>query len=271
LTSYTLTQLRQRYIVENRSLEADIEAQLRADGRAGAQAILRAVAKRRSGNRSEGQRVRRMMRFETALWSAGVAHIAGVDEAGMSPLAGPVAAAAVVLPVGIRISRIDDSKKLDPATREELAAEIKAKATAWHVGFATVDEIDSINIYWAGLLAMRRAVEGLAIAPQHLLLDARRLKDIDIPQQPIVKGDAKAISIAAASILAKTSRDAVMRELDQRHPGYGFADHKGYPVVTHYKALKKLSACPAHRRSFKPVRDILGLPPLPPWPATMAD
>lgn len=265
MARYTLAQLRQRYIVENRSLETDVEAELRADGRAGAKAILMAVSKRRSGNRSEGQRIRHMMRFETALWSAGIIHVAGVDEAGMSPLAGPVAAAAVILPAGSRINRIDDSKKLDPLSREELAAEIKAKATAWFVGFATVDEIDRINIYWAGLLAMRRAVVGLTVKPEHLLLDARRLKDIEVPQQAIIKGDSKSACIAAASILAKTSRDAVMRELDERHPGYGFADHKGYPVRVHYEALKKLGACPAHRRSFGPVREVLGLPPLPPW------
>jgi ribonuclease HII len=267
VTRYTLSELRQRYVVENRSLETHVEAELRTDSRAGVQAILLAVAKRRSGNRSEGQRLRKMLRFETRLWATGILHVAGVDEAGMSPLAGPVAAAAVILPCDTRINGIDDSKQLDPATREELAVEIKAKATAWYVGYATVDEIDQINIYWAGILAMRRAVEGLAIAPQHLLLDARSLKNVDLPQQAIVRGDAKCASIAAASILAKTSRDALMRELDRFHPGYGFADHKGYPVSAHFKALKNLGACDAHRKSFKPVREVLGLPPLPPWPA----
>lgn len=267
LTRYTLAQLRQRYIVENRSLEADVEAELREDGRAGAKAILAAVSKRRTSNRSEGQRIRHLMRFETALWSAGIENVAGVDEAGISPLAGPVAAAAVILPPGCRINRIDDSKKLDACSREALAAEIKSKATAWSVGFATVDEIDGINIYWAGLLAMRRAIEGLSKIPQHLLLDARRIKDVAIPQKAIIKGDSKSACIAAASILAKTARDAVMRELDQRHPGYGFAHHKGYPVPAHFLALKSLGACAAHRRSFGPVRGILGLPPLPPWPA----
>lgn len=137
MTRYTLAQLRQRYIAENRSLGADVEAELREDGRAGAKAILAAVSKRRRSNRSEGQRIRHLMRFETALWSAGIENVAGVDEAGMSPLAGPVAAAAVILPPGCRINRIDDSKKLDACSREALAAEIKSKATAWSVGFAT--------------------------------------------------------------------------------------------------------------------------------------
>jgi ribonuclease HII len=266
LSRYTLSQLRQRYIVEKRALESDVEAALRADCRPGAKAILHAVSRRRSENRAEGQRIRRMMQFERALWAAGTTNVAGVDEAGMSPLAGPVAAAAVILPPECRIPGIDDSKKLDAPSRRHLAREIKAKATAWCVSFVEVDEIDRINIYWAGLLAMRRAVEGLAVAPEHLLLDARRLEELAVPQQAIIKGDTKSACIAAASILAKTARDAIMYELDRRHPGYGFAEHKGYPVRSHYAALTRLGACPVHRRSFAPVREVLGLPPLPPWP-----
>jgi ribonuclease HII len=209
-----------------------------------------------------------MLRFETLLWESGHDAIAGVDEAGMSPLAGPVAAAAVILRPGTRITGIDDSKRLDPSSREELSKEIKQKAAAWCVAFAEVEEIDTINIYWAGLLAMRRAVEGLRSAPQHLLIDAKRLKELAIPQQAIIKGDTKSASIAAASILAKVTRDSHMRMLETRHPGYGFAEHKGYPVRAHYTALTRLGACAAHRRSFGPVREVLGLPPLPPWPLT---
>ena len=185
----------------------------------------------------------------------------------MSPLAGPVSAAAVILKPGTRITGIDDLKKLDSSSREALAEEIKEKAAAWYVAFVEVDEIDTINIYWAGLLAMRRAVEGLRSTPQHLLIDAKRLKELTIPQQAIIKGDTKSASIAAASILAKVARDALMRTLDTVHPGYGFAAHKGYPVLAHYAALSRLGACAAHRRSFGPVREVLGLPPLPPWPA----
>lgn len=148
-----------------------------------------------------------------------------------------------------------------------LAKEIKEKAESWSVPFVEVEEIDAINIYWAGIQAMRRAVQGLGETPQHLLIDAKRLKEIDIPQRPIIKGDSKSASIAAASILAKVERDAVMRMLDARHPGYEFADHKGYPVPAHYEALARLGACAAHRRSFGPVRNVLGLPPLPPWPS----
>jgi ribonuclease HII len=258
----TLGELRARYVDRGRPLPGAIEEELRADARPGAKAILAAIAKRRHEHRAEGQRLRKMLRFEQALWSSGVVHVAGVDEAGMSPLAGPVHAAAVVLRPGSRIVDVDDSKKLDANERERLAVEIKQVAVAWCVGVATVSEIDTINIYWAGILAMKRAVEGLGVTPEHLLIDARRLKDVPIPQERLVKGDARSLSIAAASILAKTSRDARMRELDAQFPGYGFSKHKGYPVKEHLAALDRLGACEAHRRSFNPVRVALGLPPL---------
>ena len=266
MTRLALAQIRHRYLVECRPLDWAMEAALMADTRAGAKAILEAIAQRRFENRSEGQRVRKLLRYENALWATGALHVAGVDEAGMSPLAGPVSAAAVVFAPGARIPGIDDSKKLDAATRDRLAAEIKQTAAAWFVGFAQVEEIDTINIYWAGLLAMRRAVEGLAVTPEHLLIDARRLKDLQIPQQAIVKGDCKSLTIAAASILAKTARDALMQRLDAKYPGYGFSRHKGYPVREHLTALVRLGVTPIHRRSFAPVRSVLGLPPLPPWP-----
>ena len=262
-----LSELRRRLVVEGRRLDAATEEALRSDPRPGAAALLEAIARRRFDNRSEGQRLRKLLQYETALWSTGVLHVAGVDEAGMSPLAGPVSAAAVVFAPGSRIPGVDDSKKLDPATRERLALEIKQTAVAWCVGFAEVDEIDSINIYWAGLLAMRRAVEGLSVPPEHVLLDARLLKELTVPQQRIIKGDTKSLTIAAASILAKTARDARMQQLELVYPGYGFAKHKGYPVREHVAALRKLGATPAHRRSFAPVREALGLPPLPPWPS----
>jgi ribonuclease HII len=270
MTRLMLAQVRRRCLVEGRPLDIVTEAALLADPRAGARAILDAVARRRFENRAEGQRLRRLLRYENALWATGVLRVAGVDEAGMSPLAGPVAAAAVVFAPGSRIPGVDDSKKLDAAARDRLEEEIKATALAWSVGFAAVEEIDTINIYWAGLLAMRRAVEGLSVAPEHLLLDARRLKELSTPQQAIVKGDAKSLTIAAASILAKTARDALMCKLDAEHPGYGFAKHKGYPVREHLTALEKLGASPVHRRSFTPVRIVLGLPPLPPWRETKA-
>ncbi len=267
MNKLNLSLVRRRHVDEARPLDRETAAALAADPRPGAATILEAIARRRRDNRSEGQRLRKMLQFENALWAAGVLRVAGVDEAGMSPLAGPVYAAAVVFAPGSRIPGVDDSKKLDAAERDRLAVEIKASAVAWSVGYANVDEIDTINIYWAGILAMRRAVEGLSCTPEHVLTDARRVKDVDIPQQPIVKGDCKSLSIAAASILAKTSRDALMCELDRAHPGYGFAQHKGYPVRGHIEALTRLGASPIHRRSFAPVRAVLGLPPLPPWPS----
>jgi ribonuclease HII len=262
----TLAEIRSRHVDGERPLPADLEAALLRDPRAGARAILATIAKRRHANRAEGQRLRKILRYETELWARGVVHVAGVDEAGMSPLAGPVAAGAVIFRPGARIPGVDDSKKLDARERDRLAIEIRATCVAWGVGFVEPDEIDRINIYWAGLLAMRRAVEALATVPEHLLIDARRLHDVPIPQQRIVKGDEKSLSIAAASILAKTARDARMAELDAEHPGYGFAKHKGYPVKEHVAALARLGACAIHRRSFAPVREALGLPPLPPWP-----
>ena len=266
----SLTELRRRYVTEARPIEARIEAALRADLRPGARAIVAAIDQRRAANRAEGQRLRRLLRFETALWQQGVLSVAGVDEAGMSPLAGPVAAAAVIFAPGSRMNGIDDSKKLQPRVRAELAVEIKQQAVAWSVAFVEVEEIDTINIYHAGLLAMRRALHGLSRSPDHVLIDARRLAGLPTPQQAIVKGDSKSLTIAAASILAKTARDALMDRLHAEHPGYGFARHKGYPVSEHLAALKRLGACAIHRRSFAPVREILGLPPLPPWPKPCA-
>jgi ribonuclease HII len=257
----TLTEIRSRYVDRDRPLPRELEARLRADARPGAQRLLAAIERRRHKNRAEGQRLRHMLRFEGELWASGVSHVAGVDEAGMSPLAGPVVAGAVILPPALRIAGVDDSKKLDKKTREKLVLEIKAQAVAWAVGVVSHEEIDAINIYRAGLLAMRRAVEALSTTPEALLIDARKLPELPMPQRAIIHGDALSLSIAAASIVAKTTRDAMMLELDATYPGYGFARHKGYPVKEHYDALDRLGACPVHRRSFGPVRKALGLEP----------
>jgi ribonuclease HII len=259
--------LKRRYVDHERPLPQSIEDALRADAHPSARAIVRAVDRRRRDNRSEGQRLRGILRYERALWAAGVTRVAGVDEAGMSPLAGPVAAGAVVFPPGFRLPGVDDSKKLDPRERERLAPLIREAALAFAVAFVEPDEIDRINIYWAGILAMRRAIEALPTSPEHVLIDGRRIYDFPIPQQRIFKGDERSLSIAAASILAKTARDALMVELDARYPQYGFARHKGYPVRSHREALVRHGACEIHRKSFARVREALGLGPLPPWPA----
>ncbi len=246
---------------EGRPLPAAWEEALPLDPRAGARAVYEAVRRRRRENRVEGQRLRRLLAFELPLWERGLTRVAGVDEAGMAPLAGPVVAAAVILPLDFRPRGLDDSKQVTPENRERLAAEIKASAVCFAVGIASVEEIDALNIYHAGLLAMRRAVEQLSPCAEHLLIDARRLREVKLPQDGIVHGDARSLSIAAASIVAKTTRDALMARCDGEHPGYGFARHKGYPTAEHFAALERLGPCPLHRRSFAPVREALGLPP----------
>ena len=189
--------------------------------------------------------------------------VAGVDEAGMAPLAGPVVAGAVILPQNYKLRGLNDSKKiLDPEKRDELAAQIKQDAFCWSVGFAEVEEIDKINIYHAGLLAMQRAVAGLNSQPDFILVDARKIPNCTTPQRGIIRGDALSASIAAASIIAKTTRDAHMLELDRLYSGYGLASHKGYPTPEHCRALKELGALPIHRRSFARVRQALGLDPI---------
>jgi len=253
----TLVEIRRIYVEGKRPLPAHLERMLREDTRAGAQAILATIARRRRSNRAEGQRLRKMLNYERLLWSGGKRTVAGIDECGMSPLAGPVVAGAVILPIDFRWPGIDDSKKVDPDTREKLAEVIKRHAIAWAVGVAEVEEIDRINIYHAGLLAMRRALESLAHTPEALLVDARRVPETLIPQQSIVRGDELSLSIASASIVAKTTRDRHMRELDQHYPGYGFAKHKGYGVREHHEAIQRLGVLPIHRRSFGPVRDAL--------------
>jgi ribonuclease HII len=183
--------------------------------------------------------------------------ICGVDEAGRGPLAGPVYAAAVILDPAVIIAGLADSKVLKPETRERLAAEIRTHATAWAVGSASVDEIDRINILQASLLAMRRAVEALHVLPDEVLVDGDKVPTLTIAARAIVRGDATVAEISAASILAKTARDAEMVALHQRYPQYRFDQHKGYSTPAHLAALQRHGACPVHRRSFAPVRLVL--------------
>jgi len=262
LAALSVAELRARFVDAGRPLPEECEAALEADPRAGAREVLRLVRKRRAENRSEGQRLRHLLRYETELWERGVLQVAGVDEAGMAPLAGPIVAGACLLPRDYRPRGIDDSKQLDARARERLAEDIRRNAICWAVARAEVFEIDGINVYRAGLLALTRAVRGLATRPDHVLVDARKLPELGIPHTPIIHGDALSLTIAAASILAKTARDALMAELDLAHPGYGFARHKGYPTAEHFDALQRLGACPIHRRSFQPVRLALGLDPV---------
>ena len=179
--------------------------------------------------------------------------IVGVDEAGRGPLAGPVVAGAVILDPERKIRGLRDSKILPPVKRERLADIIRERAIAWSIGVAEVDEIDHINILQATMLAMRRAVAALSIAPHEALVDGDRCPELPCPTYPIVKGDRDVAVISAASILAKTHRDALLVALDAQYPGYGFAENKGYSTPDHLAALNRNGPCPAHRRSFAPV------------------
>ena len=183
--------------------------------------------------------------------------VCGVDEAGRGPWAGPVSAAAVILDPARTPAGLDDSKKLSERRRQTLEVEIKASALAWGVGFASVEEIAELNILQATGLAMRRAVEALAVPPAFILVDGSYRFDLPAPLRPVVRGDSLSASIAAASILAKTARDRVMVELDRAWPDYGFAAHKGYHAPVHVQALQRLGPCPAHRMSWAPIRALL--------------
>ncbi|MGB9429916.1 MAG: ribonuclease HII [Gammaproteobacteria bacterium] len=193
------------------------------------------------------------MRVST-IWQESGKLIAGVDEAGRGPLAGPVAAAAVILAPTRPIAGLRDSKQLTPSQRETLAGAIRANALIWAVGWADHAEIDHLNILQATLLAMQRAVSALGYVPDKVLVDGNRCPSLSCPVEAIVKGDCKIAAISAASILAKVERDALMRRYDREFPSYGFAVHKGYPTPTHLDALARYGACDIHRRSFAPVR-----------------
>jgi len=263
LLEKSVPELKHRFLELERPVPAGLLEALEGDPRHGAQELARKIREKRQKNRAEGQRLRNLLKFEVELWAQGHLHIAGVDEAGMAPLAGPVVAGAVILPQGYKLRGLDDSKKIiDEHKREELARQIKQDALCWATGRAEVEEIDTLNIYHAGLLAMRRAFEALSLKPDYVLVDARTIPECTVPQRGIIHGDALSLSIAAASIIAKTTRDALMVEFDRTYPGYALAEHKGYPTPKHCALLKALGATPIHRRSFNRVREVLGLLPV---------
>jgi ribonuclease HII len=262
LISKSLVMLKEYFLVQNQPVPVGFLERLDADPRSGSRQLALNIRKRRLDKRDEGRRLHNLLRFELELWEQGFNLIAGVDEAGIGPLAGPVVAAAVILPRHYKLRGLDDSKKiLDEKKRTELALNIKRDAECWSLGKAEVEEIDRINIYHSGLLAMRRAVEGLTTKPDYILVDARTIPRCTFPQKGIVHGDALSASIAAASIIAKTTRDAHMIEMDRKYAGYGFAAHKGYPTPEHLKALKALGPLPIHRKTFGPVREVLDSDP----------
>jgi ribonuclease HII len=192
--------------------------------------------------------------MEQKYWQLGYVAIAGVDEAGRGPLAGPVMAGACILPRDFAVGGLNDSKKLSAAQRDRCYAQITAGALAWAVGAADEQEIDTLNILQATKLAMTRALQGLRLQPDYVLIDGRDRLAIKLPQEAVIGGDRLCASVAAASILAKVTRDRYMLELHQRYPQYGFAQHKGYGTAVHMAALAAQGPCPAHRLSFAPVR-----------------
>lgn len=193
---------------------------------------------------------RRLLRRERELWETGFGRVAGVDEAGMGPLAGPVVAAAVYFAPGSGILGVNDSKQLTPRARGDLATAIREQALAWCVARVEPEEIDRINVYQAGLLAMRRAVAGLEPCPDYVLVDGREIPGLGLAQEKLIGGDASCFAIAAASILAKTARDEMMLRYHDQFPEYGFDEHKGYATASHRAAIARLGPSPIHRRSF---------------------
>lgn len=254
----SIDEIRERYLDNGELVSAQALTRLQRDSRQGVRRLYTALKKRFERERDERLRLEAMRHFEQLLWKTGVRDIAGVDEAGVGPLAGPVVAAAVMFPPETAIAGVDDSKRLDPSTRTSLAKAIRTKASGVGVGTASVEEIDSLNIYHASLLAMRRAVEALPRCPQHVLVDARTVPGVEVPQNMFNKGDGINFSIAAASIIAKTERDRMMEALDENYPGYGFATHKGYGTPEHREALQRLGPSAVHRMSFPVMHELRG-------------
>jgi len=232
---------------------ARLARECQEDPRDGARRLAAACRRRLAAARTERARLARLFAHSRALQLAGLRLVAGVDEVGVGPLAGPVVAAAVILPPDAELPGLDDSKRLSAAARERLARAVREAALALGIGEASPAEVDAWNVYRAGLEAMRRAVLALGVVPDHCLVDARRIPGLSCPQTPLVHGDAREGAIAAASVVAKVHRDALLCQLDGEWPGYGFAEHKGYPTPAHLEALRRLGPSPVHRVSFAPV------------------
>jgi ribonuclease HII len=257
ISELSVDELRRRFAAEG-ALTARALNRLRRDPRAGVRKLHESLRRRFERLETERRRHDAMHHFEQVLWRSGLTRVAGVDEVGMGPLAGPVVAAAVVFPPGTKVDGVDDSKKLDAGERETAERLVRETGADLAIGAASVEEIDELNIYRAGLLAMRRAVLALASPPQHVLVDARTIPDLSMPQNVFTKGDGLDFSIAAASVVAKVHRDRLMVELDAAWPGYGFARHKGYATTEHQDAIRRLGPCPIHRRSFGFLAELRG-------------
>ena len=236
-------------------LDHPLFEELILDGRAGVQAAISKRKRELQKQVDEDLRLEKMLAYEKELYTQGIQLIAGVDEVGRGPLAGPVVAAAVILPKACKIPGLNDSKKIPKSKHKEIYEAVLQNAIAIGIGIKDNQVIDQVNIYEATKLAMREAIGQLEPQPQHLLIDAMRL-DLPIPQTSIIKGDANSLSIAAASIVAKVTRDQMMEEFDRKYPGYDFAQNAGYGTAKHLAGLDQLGVTPIHRRSFEPVKSM---------------
>ena len=236
-------------------LDHPLFEELILDGRAGVQAAISKRKRELQKQVDEDLRLEKMLAYEKELYTQGIQLIAGVDEVGRGPLAGPVVAAAVILPENCKIPGLNDSKKIPKSKHKEIYEAVLQNAIAIGIGVKDNQVIDQVNIYEATKLAMMEAIGQLDPQPQHLLIDAMKL-DLPIPQTSIIKGDANSLSIAAASIVAKVTRDQMMEEFDREYPGYDFAQNAGYGTAKHLAGLDKLGVTPIHRRSFEPVKSM---------------
>ena len=230
-------------------------AEAASDSRSGVQKAIEKRKRAIQAELDEELRLEQMLRYEKELYQAGYLAIAGIDEVGRGPLAGPVVAAAVILPPGCKIKGLNDSKKIPKKKHQEIYKEVMDKALAVGIGLMDSEIIDQVNIYEATKLAMKEALSKLSLKPDYLLIDAMKL-DIDIPQESIIKGDANSLSIAAASVVAKVTRDKLMADYDKEYPGYDFAKNAGYGTKSHLQGLERNGVTPIHRKTFEPVKSM---------------
>ncbi len=252
MTDFTKLSLKEikKILDNNTELTETVYLKLLGDSRKGAKELVLKLESKRLAQLNEKNRINNILRYEKELWAKGYNFIAGVDEAGRGPLAGPVVAAAAIFPKDVFIYGVNDSKKLSTQKRKEILIEIKNKALATGIGIIEADEIDVLNIYNASLKAMSLAIKKLNVNPDFVLSDAFKVPGISFPQKPIIQGDARSLTIAAASIIAKETRDGIMGDIDQEFPQYGFSNNKGYPTKEHREALRKYGVSPYHRKTF---------------------
>ncbi|AXI09066.1 ribonuclease HII [Oceanobacillus sp. 143] len=244
-------------MLDNDKVNEEILEELMKDERKGVQKLIHTYEKRLAKERELEKNYLEMCHYEQSAFGKGKQFVAGIDEAGRGPLAGPVVAAAVILPHDFKLLGLNDSKQINEATREKFYSIIKKEAISYGVSIISNETIDEVNIFEATKLAMREAVNQLEPKPDHVLIDAVHLNGLPCTSESIIKGDAKSISIAAASILAKVSRDILMKEIHQKYPNYDFISNMGYGTKHHMDMLKAYGATPYHRKSFAPVRDVL--------------